>query len=127
MRFEFQKVAREKLEASCSCCGAIGFITAYASRRFETRPPSGFSALRDIIGRDRIITLNNGDTVGKLLDELEGNFGLAYRDIVGEGLAVSLRKRFSMLLSGVFMSPEQNLGKALNNDDAMVFFQLAGA
>jgi len=88
---------------------------------------TGVSALRDIIGRDRIIILSNGSTVGKLLDELECDFGPAYKEIVGEGLTASLKKRFSMLLNGVFMSLEQNLGRTLNDHDEIVFFQLAGA
>ena len=88
---------------------------------------TGVSALRNIIGRDRIIILNNGSTVGKLLDELEGNFGPVYKEMVGEGLTDSLKKRFSMLLNGVFMSPEQNLERTLNDHDEIVFFQLAGA
>ena len=74
-----------------------------------------------------MIVLSNGSTVSKLLDELEGNFGLTYREKVGETLTASLRKRFSMLLNGVFMSLEQNLERTLNDDDDIVFFQLAGA
>ena len=88
---------------------------------------TGVSALRDIIGRERIIILDKGSTVGKLLDELEGNLGPAYRKSVGEGLGASLMKRFSMFLNGVFMSPEQNLERTLNDYDEIVFFQLAGA
>jgi hypothetical protein len=61
---------------------------------------TGVSALRDVIGRDRIISLNSGSTVGNLLDELEGDFGSAYKEMMGEGLTASLKKRFSMLLNG---------------------------
>ena len=74
-----------------------------------------------------MIVLRKGRTVSKLLDELEGDFGRTYREMVGEALTASLKKRFSMILNGVFMSLEQNLERTLNDDDEIVFFQLAGA
>jgi molybdopterin converting factor small subunit len=88
---------------------------------------SGVSALREIIGKDTVVTLNNGSTVGDLIMKLEENFGSAYRELIGERLEVSLRKRFNMLYNGEVISPEQNLDKTLSDDDEIVFFQLAGA
>jgi hypothetical protein len=58
---------------------------------------------------------------------LETKFGSAYKDIVGEALDFSVKKRFSMIINGVFMSPEQSLNLVLSDGDEIVFFQLAGA
>ena len=61
-----------------------------------------------------------------LVTNLERNFGTTYKEIAGEELAGSIMTWFSMLLNGVFMSPEQNVDMMLNDGDEIVFFQLAG-
>jgi len=97
------------------------------------RPPliqirvSGVSALREIIGKDTVVTLTNGSTVGNLLSKLEEQFGATYRQMVGEKLEDSLRRRFYLLYNGQVIPPEQNLDRALSNGDEIVFFQWTGA
>ena len=86
----------------------------------------GVSALRSIIGRDTVVTLKNGSTIRDLVTNLERNFGTTYKEVAGEELSGSIMRRFSMLLNGVFMSPEQNVDMKLNDGDEIVFFQLAG-
>ena len=88
---------------------------------------SGVSALREIIGKDTVVSLKRGSTVGDLIKVLDGRFGSAYRDIVGETTESSIKKRFSMLVNDTFISPAQNLDKTLNDGDEITFFQLAGA
>ena len=87
---------------------------------------SGVSALREIIGKDMLVTLKSGSTVGDLINKLEVECGSAYRQMIGEGLGYSIRKRFNMLLNGVVTTPEQNVDKSLNDGDEILFFQLAG-
>jgi molybdopterin converting factor small subunit len=86
----------------------------------------GVSALRDIIGKDRPVTLRSGSTLGDFIHKLDEQFGSTYRASVGEGLEDSLRKRFNLLHNGQFITPEQNLHKPLNDGDEILFFQLAG-
>jgi len=88
---------------------------------------SGVSALREIIGKDTVVTLTNGSTVGNLLSKLEEEFGATYREMVGERLQDSLRRRFYLLYNGQVMPPEQNLNRVLSNGDEIVFFQWTGA
>ena len=88
---------------------------------------SGVSALREILGKDTVVVLPNGSTVGDLLGKLEEQFGAAYREMVGERLQDSLRRRFYLLYNGQVMPPEQNLDRALSNGDEIVFFQWTGA
>jgi molybdopterin converting factor small subunit len=87
----------------------------------------GVSALKEIIGKDMLVTLKSGSTLGELIDRLEEQFGSTYRATVGERLEDSLRKRFNLLYNGQFITPEQNLHKHLNDGDEILFFQLAGA
>ena len=86
----------------------------------------GVSALRDIIGKDRLVMLRSGSTLGDLIDKLEEQFGSTYKALIGERLEDSLRKRFNLLHNGQFITPEQNLHKPLNDGDEILFFQLAG-
>lgn len=86
----------------------------------------GVSALREIIGKDRPVTLRSGSTLGDLIHKLEEQFGSIYQASVGERLEDSLRKRFNLLHNGQFITPEQNLHKPLNDGDKILFFQLAG-
>ena len=88
---------------------------------------SGVSALREIIGKDTVVVLTNGSTVGDLLEKLEEQFGAAYREMVGERLEDSLRRRFYILYNGKVMPTEQNLDRVLSNGDEIVFFQWTGA
>jgi molybdopterin converting factor small subunit len=88
---------------------------------------SGVSALRDVIQKDTTVSLRYGSTVGDLINVLDTKFGSAYKGIVGEALGASVRKRFSMIINGVFMSPEQSLALVLSDGDEIIFFQLAGA
>ena len=88
---------------------------------------SGVSALREIIGRDTIVILKSDSTLGELVSKLEEQFGSAYREMVGERLQDSLKKRFNLLYNGQVIPPEQNLDKILNDGDEILFFQLAGA
>ena len=88
---------------------------------------SGVSALREIIGKDTVVTLTNGSTVGNLLSKLEEEFGATYREMVGERLQDSLRRRFYILYNGKVIPTEQNLGRVLSNGDEIVFFQWTGA
>jgi molybdopterin converting factor small subunit len=88
---------------------------------------SGVSALRGIIGNDTVVVLKTGSALGDLFTQLEEQFGSAYRELVGEGMECSLRKRFNLLYNGQFMPPEENLNKVLSEGDEIVFFQMAGA
>jgi molybdopterin converting factor small subunit len=88
---------------------------------------SGVSALREIIGKDKVVGLKSGNTLSDLIDKLEEQFGSAYRELVGEKMVDSLRKRFNLLYNGDIIPPGENLGKVLNDGDELVFFQLAGA
>ena len=47
--------------------------------------------------------------------------------MVGERLEDSIKKRFNLLYNGQVIPPEENLHKALNDGDEILFFQLAGA
>ena len=85
------------------------------------------SALRKILGKDTVVVLPNGSRVGDLLSKLEEQFGAAYREMVGERLEDSLRRRFYLLYNGQVMPPEQNLDRVLSNGDEIVFFQWTGA
>ena len=87
----------------------------------------GVSALRDIIGKERLVDLKRGGTVCDLINSLDEKFGSAYMQMIGEGLAYALRKRFNMILNGVVTAPAANLETVLNDGDEVVFFQLAGA
>ena len=87
----------------------------------------GVSSLREIIGRDRIVVLKSGSTIGDLLSKLEEQFGSAYRELVGESLDYSLRRRFNMLYNGRVISLCENLDMVLSDGDVVLFFQLAGA
>jgi len=87
---------------------------------------SGVSALRGIIGKDMLVTLRSGSTIDDLINKLEEECGPAYREMIGEALGDSIRKRFNMLLNGVVTNPAQNLDKSLNDGDEIMFFQLAG-
>lgn len=40
---------------------------------------TGVSAQREIIGKDTLVTLRSGSTIGDLMDGLEGELGSAYR------------------------------------------------
>ena len=51
----------------------------------------------------------------------------AYREIVGERLKDSIKKRFNLLYNGKVIPPEENLDKTINDGDEILFFQLAGA
>jgi molybdopterin converting factor small subunit len=98
----------------------------------ESRPliqvrVSGVSALREIIGRNTVVILKSDSTLGELISKLEERFGSAYREMVGERLQDSLKKRFNLLYNGQVIPPEQNLDKILNDGDEILFFQLAGA
>lgn len=88
---------------------------------------SGVSALREIIGKDTVLVLKSGSTVRDLIIKLEEQFGPAYREIVGERLADSLRRRFYLLYNGEVIPPEQNLDKALSDGDEILLFQWTGA
>jgi len=111
-------------------------VTASRSSTKTTRPfdssiiqvkVSGVSALRGIIGKDTVVDMATGSTLGDLLEKLEEQFGSAYRALVGERMEDSLRKRFNLLYNGEVIPPAENLDKALNDGDDLVFFQLAGA
>jgi molybdopterin converting factor small subunit len=88
---------------------------------------SGVSALREIIGKNMVVVLRNHSTVRDLMEELEKNCGSVYKEKTGEELTYSIRKRFSLLMNGIFMSPEEALDRLLSDGDEIMFFQLAGA
>ena len=88
---------------------------------------SGVSALRELIGKNTSVTLISGSTLGDLLNKLEQQFGSAYREMTGERLEWSLKRRFNVLYNGEVIPPEDNLGKILGDGDEILFFQLAGA
>ena len=87
---------------------------------------TGVSALRDIIGKDTPVILKRGSTVRDLIDKLDEKFGSDYKQIVGEELGYSVRKRFNLLINDVVTTPMQNLEKGLSDGDQIVIFQLAG-
>jgi len=87
---------------------------------------SGVSALREIIGKGTPVILKSGSTVGDLINKLDEKFGSDYKEIVGEELGYSIRKRFNLLINDVVTAPLQNLGKGLSDGDKIVIFQLAG-
>ena len=87
---------------------------------------TGVSALREIIGKDTLVILTRGSTVRDLINELDEKFGSDYKQIVGEELGYSIRKRFNLLINGVVTTPMQNLEKGLSDGDQIVIFQLAG-
>ena len=87
---------------------------------------TGVSALREIIGKDTPVVLTRGSTVRDLIDELDEKFGSDYKQIVGEELRYSIRKRFNLLINDVVTTPMQNLEKSLSDGDQIVIFQLAG-
>jgi len=88
---------------------------------------SGVSALREIIGKDTVVILKSGSTLGDLISKLDEQFGSAYREMAGERLDYSLRKRFNLLYNGKVIPPEQNLDQTLSDSDEVLFFQLTGA
>jgi len=110
-------------------------VTASHSFTKTSKPPapsiqvrvSGVSALREILGKERIVTVNSQSTLGDLIEKLDEQFGSTYRELVGERMGDSLKKRFNLLYNGEVIPPAENLGKVLNDGDALVFFQLAGA
>jgi len=87
----------------------------------------GVSALRGVIGKDTVVVLKSGSTLGDLFTKLEERFGLVYKELVGENMEDSLRKRFNLLYNGQVIPPQENLNKALSDGDEILFFQLAGA
>jgi molybdopterin converting factor small subunit len=111
-------------------------VTASHSSTKTPNPPasasiqvrvSGVSALREIIGKDKVVGLKSGNTLSDLLEKLEEQYGSAYRDLVGERMVDSLKNRFNLIYNGDIIPPTENLGKVLSDGDELVFFQLAGA
>ena len=88
---------------------------------------TGVSSLREIIGKDALVSLNSGSTVSDLIDKLEEEFGLTYRKRMGEGLKDTIKKLFTLSINGEVPTPVQNFEGALGDGDEIVFFQWTGA
>ena len=88
---------------------------------------TGVSSLREVIGKDALVSLNSGSTVGDLIDKLEEEFGSTYRKEMREGLKDTIEKLFALSINGKVPSPLQNFDVALSDGDAIVFFQWTGA
>ena len=88
---------------------------------------TGVSSLREVIGKDALVSLNGRSTVSGLIDKLEEEFGSTYRKLRGEGLRDTLRKLFTLSINGKVPTPLQNFDEALSDGDEIVFFQWTGA
>ena len=88
---------------------------------------TGVSSLREVIGNDALVSLNDGTTVGDLIDKLEEEFGSTYRKIMGEGLKDTIKKLFKLSINGKIPRPVQNFDEALRDGDEILFFQWTGA
>jgi molybdopterin converting factor small subunit len=85
------------------------------------------SSLREVIGKDALVSLNSGSTVGDLIDKLEEEFGSTYRKMTGEGLKETVRKLFKLSINGKIPPPVQNFDEVLSDGDEILFFQWTGA
>jgi molybdopterin converting factor small subunit len=88
---------------------------------------TGVSSLREIIGKDTLVSLKSGSTAGDLVDKLEEEFGSTYRKMMGEGLKDTIKKLFNLSINGKLPSPGRNFNEALNDGDEILFFQWTGA
>ena len=88
---------------------------------------TGVSSLREVIGKEVLVSLNSGSTVGDLIDKLEADFGSNYRKMMGEGLTDTIKKLFTLTINGKVPTPIRNFSEALSNGDEIVLFQWTGA
>lgn len=88
---------------------------------------TGVSSLREIIGRDTLVTLNSGSTVTDLINKLQDEFGSTYRTVTGEDLVAVMKNLFTLTINGKVPTPIRNFNEILNNGDEVVFFQWTGA
>ena len=88
---------------------------------------TGVSSLREVIGKDTLVSLRSGSTVGDLVDRLEEEFGSTYRKITKEGLKDTIRRLFKLSINGKAPPPIQNFDELLNDGDEILFFQWTGA
>ena len=85
------------------------------------------SSLRDVVGKDLLVTLRSGSTANDLVDKLEEEFGSTYRRIKGEGLKETIRKLFNLSINGKLPTPGRNFNETLSDGDEILFFQWTGA
>ena len=88
---------------------------------------TGVSSLREVIGKNALVSLNSGSTVSDLIDKLEEEFGSTYRKRIGEGLRDTIRRLFTLSINGKVPTPIRNFDEALSDGDEIVFFQWTGA
>lgn len=88
---------------------------------------TGVSSLREVIGKDAIVSLNSGSTVGDLIDKLEEEFGSTYRRRAKEGLRDMIRRLFTPSINGKVPKPIRKFDEPLSDGDEIVFFQWTGA
>ena len=88
---------------------------------------TGVSSLREVIGKDALVSLNSGRSVSDLIDKLEEEFGSIYRKRMRVGLRDTIRKLFTLSINGKVPTLVQNFDEALSDGDEIVFFQWTGA
>jgi len=88
---------------------------------------SGVSALKEILGTNTSVILDDGSSVGDLIARIEELFGSPYRKLNEEGLTDSITRRFKLTVNGEILSPTEDSDKPLRNGDTILFFQLTGS
>jgi molybdopterin converting factor small subunit len=82
--------------------------------------------LKDAIGRDAVIVLDGGSTVGDLINKLDEEYGATYREKMGETLKDSIMKRFNLLVGGKVLVPSRDIATPLKDGDEVLLFQFVG-
>jgi molybdopterin converting factor small subunit len=88
---------------------------------------NGVSSLRDVIGKDAIVSLDSRSTVDDLINRLEEEFGSTYKNMTGEGLKDVIKRLFTVSINGKLPTPIRNFNEILSDGDEIVFFQWTGA